>query len=173
MARGDFPSSKQDQFVLRFPEGLRDKVKDAAEESGRSMNAEIITRIEAYDSGGDVAEEWKRRFEEEHQAYKRIEALYDGTLDVAMNYRDLLGTAKGQVLQHAGIIKSLASMIQNLDGPPPPELVDLASRLETAASETKERLTGEAELAKAHEELRKTDAAIEKADTLLNNPKKR
>ena len=49
MARGEFPSSKQDQFVLRFPDGMRDKIKDAAERNGRSMNAEIVTRLSEYD----------------------------------------------------------------------------------------------------------------------------
>jgi hypothetical protein len=46
MARGDFPSSKQDQFVLRFPEGLRERIKAIADRNGRSMNAEIIMRLE-------------------------------------------------------------------------------------------------------------------------------
>lgn len=46
MARGDFPSAKQDQFVVRFPDGMRDRIKAAAEENGRSMNAEIVERIE-------------------------------------------------------------------------------------------------------------------------------
>lgn len=46
MARGDFPSAKQDQFVLRFPDGLRDRIKAYAERHGRSMNAEIIRVLE-------------------------------------------------------------------------------------------------------------------------------
>lgn len=46
MARGDFPSAKQDQFMLRFPDGLRDRIKVAAEANGRSMNSEIIARLE-------------------------------------------------------------------------------------------------------------------------------
>jgi hypothetical protein len=46
MARGDFPSSKQDQFVLRFPEGMRDRIKAAAERNNRSMNAEIVAALE-------------------------------------------------------------------------------------------------------------------------------
>ncbi|MBW8285050.1 MAG: Arc family DNA-binding protein [Rhizobium sp.] len=46
MARGDFPSAKQDQFMLRFPDGLRDRIKVAAETNGRSMNSEIIARLE-------------------------------------------------------------------------------------------------------------------------------
>lgn len=36
-----------DQYTVRFPDGLRDRIKDAAEENGRSMNAEIIARLEA------------------------------------------------------------------------------------------------------------------------------
>ncbi|MDW9626503.1 Arc family DNA-binding protein [Sinorhizobium meliloti] len=36
-----------DQYILRFPEGMRDEIKAAADRSGRSMNAEIIHRLEA------------------------------------------------------------------------------------------------------------------------------
>ncbi|PZP59725.1 MAG: DNA-binding protein [Pseudoxanthomonas spadix] len=36
----------QDKFVVRFPDGMRDKIAAAAEASGRSMNAEIVQRIE-------------------------------------------------------------------------------------------------------------------------------
>ena len=46
MARGNFPSAKQDQFVLRFPDGMRGWLKAAADLQGRSMNAEIIARLE-------------------------------------------------------------------------------------------------------------------------------
>lgn len=37
-----------DQFPLRFPDGMRDQLKEAAKVNGRSMNAEIIARLEAY-----------------------------------------------------------------------------------------------------------------------------
>lgn len=45
MSRGDFPSAKQDQFVLRLPDGMRDRIKAAAEANNRSMNAEVIARL--------------------------------------------------------------------------------------------------------------------------------
>lgn len=48
MARGNFPSAKQDQFVLRLPEGMRDKIREAAEANSRSMNAEIVARLEEH-----------------------------------------------------------------------------------------------------------------------------
>ena len=39
-SRGD------DQYMLRFPEGLRDRIKTAADLNGRSMNSEIVARLE-------------------------------------------------------------------------------------------------------------------------------
>lgn len=41
-----YPSQMQDKFNLRFPEGMRDEIADAAKQSGRSMNSEIIYRLQ-------------------------------------------------------------------------------------------------------------------------------
>ncbi|KKA13694.1 hypothetical protein VP03_12190 [Sinorhizobium meliloti] len=46
MARPKYPSDKQDQFMVRLPEGMRDRIADAADRNGRSMNAEIVARLE-------------------------------------------------------------------------------------------------------------------------------
>ena len=55
----DTPSRKLDQYIVRFPEGMRDVLKYAAEENGRSMNAEIIQRLqdslEVEEAGGQQA----------------------------------------------------------------------------------------------------------------------
>lgn len=45
MARTNYPSDKQDQFMVRLPDGMRDALKDAAAEHQRSMNAEIVWRL--------------------------------------------------------------------------------------------------------------------------------
>lgn len=42
----DTPSRHLDQYLVRFPEGLRNRLKDAAKTNNRSMNAEIIARLE-------------------------------------------------------------------------------------------------------------------------------
>jgi Arc-like DNA binding domain len=42
-----FPSRGLDKFVLRLPEGMRDKIGAAARANKRAMNAEIIQRLEA------------------------------------------------------------------------------------------------------------------------------
>lgn len=40
------PSRRADQFVARFPDGLRGQLSEVAKQSGRSMNAEIIARLQ-------------------------------------------------------------------------------------------------------------------------------
>lgn len=44
MAEGK-PGRGSDQFPLRLPDGMRDALKAAADENGRSMNAEIVVRL--------------------------------------------------------------------------------------------------------------------------------
>lgn len=38
--------SFSDKFMLRLPDGMRDLIKQAAHENGRSMNSEIVHRLE-------------------------------------------------------------------------------------------------------------------------------
>ena len=40
------PSALKEQFIVRFPDGLRSKVKAIATSNRRSMNAEILPLIE-------------------------------------------------------------------------------------------------------------------------------
>lgn len=42
----DFPSQQLEKFVLRLPDGLRDRIKDKAHDNNRSMNAEIVQLLE-------------------------------------------------------------------------------------------------------------------------------
>lgn len=46
MSKPPAPSDLADKFMLRMPEGMRDRVREAADASGRSMNAEIVQRLE-------------------------------------------------------------------------------------------------------------------------------
>lgn len=43
----DSQSRKLDQYIVRFPDGMRDALKAQAAQNNRSLNAEIIARIEA------------------------------------------------------------------------------------------------------------------------------
>jgi hypothetical protein len=41
-----YPSQAQEQFVVRLPDGMRDRIAAAAKRNGRSMNAEIVHALE-------------------------------------------------------------------------------------------------------------------------------
>lgn len=42
-----YPSDVADKYLLRLPDGMRDQLKNAAKASGRSMNAEIVARLQS------------------------------------------------------------------------------------------------------------------------------
>lgn len=42
------PTNREsDKFIVRLPDGMRDRIKTAAEANNRSMNAEIVARLDA------------------------------------------------------------------------------------------------------------------------------
>jgi predicted HicB family RNase H-like nuclease len=41
-----YPSGGADQFIVRFPENMRDVIKEKAALNRRSMNNEIVRRLE-------------------------------------------------------------------------------------------------------------------------------
>lgn len=51
----DYPSRKLDRFIIRLPDGMRDRFKAAAHVNGRSMNAEIVLALEAHLEGNGSA----------------------------------------------------------------------------------------------------------------------
>ena len=74
MAPPRFGSREADQFVLRMPDGLRDQVKQAADANGRSMNSELILRVE-------------QSFSAEQSAYPEIARLLDGHIEAEVSKR--------------------------------------------------------------------------------------
>lgn len=121
MQRKPFPSETQERFIVRFPDGMRDRIAEAAKLNNRSMNAEIVARLEATFAGNgesaqlpalveDVAKEFM-----ENSHINRPEAL-EAMAVKAQN-------AKGPVLiiHHApGInLGDMRSVLQHLgDGLP-------------------------------------------------------
>lgn len=46
MAKDPYPSETADRFIVRFPDGMRDRLKAIAAENGRSLNSEIVYRLQ-------------------------------------------------------------------------------------------------------------------------------
>jgi hypothetical protein len=47
MTKEPYPSEQADKFVLRLPDGMRDRIRATAEANSRSMNAGMVARLEA------------------------------------------------------------------------------------------------------------------------------
>lgn len=71
---GRVPSRGSEQFVLRMPDGMRDRLKAEAEKNGRSMNSEIVQRIGLTFDQDDAAAESNER-------YRLLEKLNAGEID--------------------------------------------------------------------------------------------
>lgn len=82
MARPKYPSDNIDKTMVRFPPGLMDRLKAAAENNHRSMNAEIIARLEASFSAVEKSQD-ERRME---ALIERFESILSG-----LGYRDNQG----------------------------------------------------------------------------------
>lgn len=53
----DTESRHADKYVVRLPDGMRDRIREASEANGRSMNAEIVARLQAsFDGNGNTEE---------------------------------------------------------------------------------------------------------------------
>ena len=52
--REPYPSEKQDRFIVRLPDGMRDQIKASAAKGNRSMNAEIVHALEFYFAFDDL-----------------------------------------------------------------------------------------------------------------------
>ncbi|OEI82498.1 Arc family DNA-binding protein [Brucella sp. BO3] len=46
MAKEPYPSETADRYIVRFPDGMRDLIAEFAKENNRSMNAEIVSRLD-------------------------------------------------------------------------------------------------------------------------------
>ena len=50
----DTESRHADKYIVRFPDGMRDQLKEAAKASNRTMNAEIVARLQSSLEGAAV-----------------------------------------------------------------------------------------------------------------------
>jgi predicted DNA-binding protein len=71
------PGRGSDQFVIRFPEGMRDRLAKVAAANGRSMNAELVHRLETSMTESGIL----KYAEAELQKIKAEVAQYMATMD--------------------------------------------------------------------------------------------
>ncbi len=125
------------QLKLRLSEEMKASVTEAAKSNGRSVNSEIVARLEAYDRGGDGVDELKKALNEEHQAFLRMDDMFTKQTEMVDHYRILLSRANREVFQQAVSIELLAEIIIGLEGPPSSDIVESVKRILKSAQQIK------------------------------------
>ncbi|WP_108259275.1 Arc family DNA-binding protein [Mangrovicoccus ximenensis] len=64
----------QDKFIVRLPDGMRDRIKAAADANGRSMNAEVVATLEEAYPAPVSLDDIVARFESEFRGF--VESKY-------------------------------------------------------------------------------------------------
>lgn len=144
MAKGEYPSDKADQYMLRFPEGMRDRLKAAADRIGRSMNAEIIARIQDYEATGLTTGESIRTHIE--RLNRKIEDL--STNRVPSLPEGLFRRVDNAAVRHQRSVHEEIVQVLERTFPPTPTLSEFYDQwigpLDIARAETREKLLAEA-----------------------------
>jgi len=71
-----FPSDAADKFIVRLPPGMRERISEAAKGSNRSMNAEVVHRLqESFDPKIDLREYFRITELEAHLRHSRSEVF--------------------------------------------------------------------------------------------------
>jgi hypothetical protein len=65
-------SNESDKFIVRLPDGMRDAIADAARKNNRTMNAEVVARLQA---SFEAARETALTGEQVERLSRRMEAI--------------------------------------------------------------------------------------------------
>ncbi|RVT80197.1 Arc family DNA-binding protein [Agrobacterium sp. CNPSo 2736] len=98
----------QDKYVLRLPDGMRERIKYEADRYGRSMNAEIIHRLEStLIHSPEKVQELKWEAEEQAAEISELE-------QTIVEKDDEIERLKEQMTFYQGMNKSLSDIVQTV-----------------------------------------------------------
>ena len=109
------PSRIAAQFVVRFPAGMRERITESAKSNGRSMNSEIVARLDttftgSADSSGTIAQ-----LQEIAQAHKdTVKWLGQLNHALALSLKELASHVPQEVLCPGSAAQRSASMALDL-----------------------------------------------------------
>ncbi|WP_170975893.1 Arc family DNA-binding protein [Rhizobium sp. FY34] len=119
----DTPTRDQNKFIVRMPEGMRERVKVRADENRRSMNAEIIDLIESGLEFKKGSESLSRTFEEIRELTQEWKSLYykerstsQSYISLIRSFSQLIVLNKGEVPEYiADYAKEMLGTFETLD----------------------------------------------------------
>lgn len=95
-----YPSRELDKFILRLPDGMRDAIAASAKANNRTMNAEIILRLQK--SFAVDPPEARRNLPLVGQSDEGDEALPEGLLPLDEFVRDTAGRIYKELKENLG-----------------------------------------------------------------------
>jgi len=125
------PTRDQGKFIVRMPEGMRNHLKLASERNGRSMNSEIVQRLEQsiYDEAKDDSDRLEINLPRGMLGNLGFYALvYDKDPD------DYIISILQNSLNNSGVLQSAHNHISNLEN----EVAQLSSELDDAWAKARE-----------------------------------
>ncbi len=90
-------SRTADKFVVRLPDGMRDRVADVARQNHRSMNSEIIDRLEQSLLAEELKAELTRAYRVIDRLLQDVAPTQDDILEVLHLVRKQITTAQAPV----------------------------------------------------------------------------
>lgn len=111
-----------DKYILRFPDGMRDRIADEAKKNNRSMNAEIVHILMGhFDQKDEEAEDRKNGVEQEHKV----------GLSIGMNDpRDRAAALKVLLLKELMLLKRRVDQLGGRDSVLSMDIADIAKTVE-------------------------------------------
>lgn len=124
MAKSSSPAADLDKVIIRLPDGMRDKLKEQAKANNRSLNAEIVDRLETLGDGG-LLDRLKRQADMINQLWAHISQM-DKNKEF---YKSLLVAERKNSAKLSIILNMIVDMIYKLEENAPQELVFLAAKI--------------------------------------------
>jgi hypothetical protein len=89
----DTPAKFQDKYILRLPDGMREYLKEAAKKNKRSLNAEIVDRLQRTMVVDEIVDEKRSITPDKKYRLSLKEALRQASLlQEVLQYLDEHGT---------------------------------------------------------------------------------
>lgn len=139
------PKQTDPQFKLRLPANLKDRVEEAAGANNRSMNAEIVARLESsferHPAAEDLAQAWEVAEDLRQQLKSRLDHINDVVRDYEARYENLTNELQERREKRMDHIERMAALREeNLKLRLERELDRTRKRLETDRRDLDERL---------------------------------
>ncbi|KSV72922.1 hypothetical protein N182_28760 [Sinorhizobium sp. GL2] len=149
--------------MIRLPDGMRDGLKEAAERNGRSMNAEIVARLEAYDMiqwrMSELMEEKEKltaQLEEQRSVSAQLQRLLSENFEDAKTREDNDREASEAIEKRFNELKQQTDYLENLKT----ELLVLSKERDGLKSEAEDMVRQQSEAIKMLVESNRTATTV-------------